>query len=191
MHVIPASTRLLALAWIGVLACGPGAGDGSEAADAPPIAGMYEVSGSTIAIGSGEKRTISGKIILAEEDGEYTATFNLTTMFPVGGEAFPAEVIGKGEGTIQGRELTGTAETQLVIATVPGVDTAFAYVPRTVTTRLESTSKTTIAADGTVAIQIENQPAEGEDYQPTRTTLRGHRVSTAGVGGPDAGAEVD
>ena len=145
MHVVPASTRLLALVWIGVLACGPGAGDGSEAAPAAPaapIAGMYEVSGSTIAIGSGEKRTLSGKIILAEQEGKYTATFNLTTMFPVGGEALPAKVIGKGEGTIQGRELTGTAETQLVITTVPGVDTAFAYIPRTVTTRLVSTSTT-------------------------------------------------
>ncbi len=191
MHVVLASTRLLALVWIGVLACGPGAGDDSEAAHAAPIAGMYEVSGSTIAIGSGEKRTISGKIILAEQEGEYTATFNLTTMFPVGGEAFPAEVIGKGEGTIQGRELTGTAETQLVITTVPGMDTAFAYIPRTVTTRLVSTSTTTIAADGTVAIQIENQPAEGEDYPPTRTTLRGHRVSTAGIGGREGVVGVD
>ena len=191
MHIVPAALRLLALALIGVLACGPGAGDGSEAANAAPIAGMYEVTGSTIAIGSGEKRTLSGKIILAEHEGEYTATFNLTTMFPVGGEALPAEVIGKGEGTIRGRELTGTAETQLVITTVPGVDTAFAYVPRMVTTRIVSTSTTTIAADGSVAIQIENQPAAGEQYQPTRTTLRGHRVSAAGIGGSDAVADVD
>jgi hypothetical protein len=191
MHVVPAAMRLLALAWVGVLACGPGAGDGSEAANAAPIAGMYQVSGSTIVIGSSDKRTLSGKIILAEQEGQYTATFNLTTTFPVGGDALPAKVIGKGEGTIQGRELTGTAETQLVIATVPGVDTAFAYVPRTVTTRIVSTSTTTIAADGSVAIQIENQPAAGEQYQPTRTTLRGHRVSTAGVGGSNPVADVD
>jgi len=71
---------------------------------------------------------------------------------------------------------------------VPGVDPAFAFVPRAVTKRLVSKSLTTIAADGTVMIKIENSPAEGEQYAPTITTLRGHRTSTAGFGDPSTPA---
>jgi hypothetical protein len=182
-HLVP---RLALLSLLG-LACGPGAEDGAggaEPAEAPavPIAGMYEVSGVTVTAATGDERAISGSVILAEDGARYTATFNLTTTYPGAEEALPAEVIGKGEGTIDGRTLLGTAQTQLVMATVPGVDPGFAYIPRLVSTRIVSDSVTTIARDGTVHIEIENSPAEGEDYASTRTTLRGRRVSAAGVG---------
>jgi hypothetical protein len=166
-------------------ACGPATEVGPEgeaAAQVAPISGRYEVSGLTIATQTGEKRDIAGKIVLAEDGDTYTASFSLTTLYPVGPEALPAEVIGSGTGTIEGRKLEGTAATQLVIAMIPGVDPAFAYVPRTVTKRLVSTSVGTIAADGSMTIEIENQPAEGEEYVPTRTTLQGRRVSAAGIG---------
>ena len=97
--------------------------------------------------------------------------------------ALPAQVIGKGEGTIEDRTLRGIAQTQLVMATVPGVDPGFAFIRPQVSTRLISTTLATIAADGNLSIAIENQPAEGEDYAPTRTTLRGSRVSAFGAGG--------
>jgi hypothetical protein len=48
-------------------------------------------------------------------------------------------------------------------------------------TRIMSNSVTTIATDGTISIQIDNRPAPGQDYTETRTTLRGMRVSGAGV----------
>lgn len=155
--------------------CG-GASDEAVEIEATPIAGQYEVSGTTIVTATGSQREITGTVILAEEGERYTATFHLTTVFDGASGVMPAEVIGKGSGTINGRELRGTAETQLVISTVPGIDPAFAFIPRTTSTRLQSNSVTSIAADGTVAIQIENAPAEGEDYAPTRTTLRGKRI---------------
>jgi hypothetical protein len=178
---------LVILVWAASLwgACGPDAEPGAEgeaAAPPSPISGMYEVSGVTVVSQTGDKREISGKIILAEDGDAYTATYSLMTLYPVGGENLPAEVIGKGEGTIDGRRLEGTAATQLVIAMVPGVDPGFAFVPRTVTKRLVSNSVTTIAADGMAMIKIENQPAEGEQYAPTITTLRGHRTSAAAIG---------
>ena len=89
-------------------------------------------------------------------------------------------MIGKGEGQVEGRTLKGTAHTQLVMATVPGVDPGFAFIPRLVSTRIRSNTVATVAADGTVTIEIENQPESGEQYAPTRTTLRGTRVSAAG-----------
>ena len=86
-------------------------------------------------------------------------------------------------GTVKGRKLSGTAETQLVMATVPGIDPGFAYVPRMVSTRITSTSIATVEPDGTVSIEIKSQPVPGAEYAPTRTTLHGSRVSAAGVGG--------
>ena len=168
---------LLALA----LACGSGSDPpAGEAIEAVPISGLYEVRGVTMAVESGHKREIAGTIILAEDGGRYTSTFDLSTTYPGAEEALPAEVIGKGSGTVDGRTLRGIAETQLVMATVPGVDPGFAFIPRMVSTRIKSTTVATVAADGTVNIQIENNPAASERYSPTRTTLAGTRVSAAG-----------
>lgn len=151
--------------------------------EAKPIAGQYEVSGTTIETATGSKREIAGTVILAEDGDRYTATFHLNTRFEGASGIMPAEVIGQGSGRIEGRELHGKAETQLVISTVPGIDPAFAFIPRTTSTRLVSNSVTSIAADGSVVIQIENEPAKGEDYAPSRTTLRGARVGASLVGG--------
>ncbi len=170
-----------------VAACDSDPEPGSVDAAPPmaPIAGLYEVSGVTLATRTGDEREISGTIILAEEGDRYVATFNLTTFYPVGAEALRAEVIGKGEGSIDGRTLIGTASTQLVVASVPGVDSAFAYIPRTVTTRIQSTAVTEVAPDGGVIVEIENEPAPGEQYEPTRTTLTGRRVSAARIAESD------
>ena len=101
---------LVILVWAASLwgACGPEAEPGAEgeaAVPPAPISGMYEVSGGTVATQTGDKREISGKIILAQDGDAYTATYSLATLYPVGAEKLPAEVIGKGEGTIDGRKL--------------------------------------------------------------------------------------
>jgi hypothetical protein len=176
--------------WIAVVllfsACGSGeSGDAEEAVEALPIAGMYEVTGVTVARESGHKREIAGTVILATKGDTYTATFDLNTTYPGADQALPAEVIGKGEGAIKGRTLRGRAETQLVMATVPGIDPGFAYVPRMVSTRIASNTTATVTADGNVSIEIENEAAQGSEYPPTRTTLHGSRVSSAGLGGDD------
>jgi hypothetical protein len=145
-----------------------------------PISGMYRVEGATVDKATGEKRDIRGTVILAVEGDRYTATFHLETKFPAPGEdPVSAEVIGKGEGRVEGRTLTGTAHTQVVLAGVPGVDPNFAFIPRHVSTRLISDSVTTIARDGSVVIQTDSRGEPGEEYSPTRTTLRGKRVASA------------
>ncbi len=62
------------------------------------------------------------------------------------------------------------------MASVPGIDSGFAFVPRYVGPRIVSTAKGERQSDGTLLIEIESNPAEGESYLPTRTTLRGTRV---------------
>lgn len=176
------STQAVFLAGI-LFALGCGAGEEDppgEPIQALPISGRYEVRGVTVAVESGHKREIAGTVILAAEGDTYISTFDLTTTYPGAEEALPAEVIGKGEGSVKGRTLTGTAQTQLVMATVPGVDPGFAFIPRMVSTRIHSSTTATVAADGTVTVQIESNPAAGERYAPTRTTLRGSRISAAG-----------
>ena len=188
------SSVSLAAALVAALACG-----GEEKREAAveaqgeevPIPGMYRVEGATVDKASGERRDISGTVILAVEGDEYTATFHLATTFPGSGtEPIAAEVIGKGEGRVEGRKLTGTAHTQVVVASVPGVDPNFAFIPRQVSTRLISDSVTTIARDGSVVIQTESRGEEGENYAPTKTTLKGQRIAaaplqkSAGAGAP-------
>ncbi len=143
----------------------------------PSLAGIYQIEGVTVDKRTGAEREISGTIVLAQEAHYYTTTFSLKTTYPSADGTADADVIGSGKGTIDGDKLRGTAETQLVMATVPGVDTQFAFIPRIVGPRIVSTSVGSISDDGTLVIEIENRPAEGETYRPTRTTLKGTRIS--------------
>src|SRR5262247_3473787 len=168
------SIALLAVGVAALFACSGAEerkGAVEEVGEEVPIPGMYKVEGATVDKASGERRDISGTVILAIEGDSYTATFHLATTFPGSGtDPIAAEVIGKGEGRVEGRTLTGTAHTQLVVASVPGVDPNFAFIPRQVSTRLISDSVTTIGRDGTVSIQTDSQGEEGEENSPTRTT---------------------
>ncbi len=170
---------------LALVACGaesPPPADVAAAIDPVPISGLYDVKGITRAVnGPGEGRRISGTVTLREDAGRYTATFKLDTTFPGAEEPVQADVIGSGEGTVDGRTLRGTTKTQLVISTVPGVDTEFAFIPRMVGARIVSTSVTVIEPDGTVVIELENRPEEGDEYVPTKTLLTGHRVADSAL----------
>jgi len=48
-------------------------------------------------------------------------------------------------------------------------------MPRQVSARIRSTSRAEIGADGTIEIEIDNDPAEGDAYRPTHTVLKGRR----------------
>lgn len=183
---------LLSVSLASVAACGapepPEVAAEVEQGEEVPIPGLYRVEGSTVDKATGERRKIGGTVILAVDGDEYTATFHLETTFPgTGADPVAAEVIGKGEGKVDGRHLTGVAHTQLVVATVPGVDPSFAFIPRHVSTRLISDSVTTIARNGAVKIQTDSRGEAGEDYSPTRTTLRGSRIASTPLEKP-AGA---
>jgi hypothetical protein len=169
-----------------VSGCGAEPGEPPDvAAPVPPspIAGVYDVKGVTRPLrGAGEERRIAGTVILKQTGDAYSATFELDTTFPGVSDPVQADVIGKGEGSIEGRTLRGTTHTQLVVSTVPGIDTGFAFVPRIVGARIVSTSVTEIHPDGSVVIELENQPEEGEeDYRPTHTRLTGRRVGDSGA----------
>ena len=127
-----AAILLLGLAPVG---CGNG-NDTESAVPTVPVAGLYRVSGTTMDADTGaNEREITGTIVIRTEGERYTATFELSTPFPGLGVEHTAAVIGKGEGSVTGRDLDGTADTQIVTSVVPGVDAGFAFIPRSLSTR--------------------------------------------------------
>ena len=133
--MISKALPLVGLTSLILIACGPepdvAAPPPAQAEqEIPSIAGTYRVTGFTVEKETGKQREISGTVIMSQEGDHYTSTFNLTTLFPTPDGDLQSDVIGKGEGTIEGRILRGTATTQIVMAQVPGVDAQFAFIPR-------------------------------------------------------------
>ena len=160
------------------LACDQQADVASSPPSAPAdIGGTYEVKGVTVETESGSERKISGTIVLTQDGDSFTSSVSLDTRYPSEGGSLDAEVIGTGEGRINGSKLEGSTDVQLVLATVAGVDTQFAFIPRIVGPRISSSFTGEVAEDGSTELKIENRAVEGETYSPTRTTLRGVRVS--------------
>ena len=152
----------------------------NEEVDPAAFAGIYRVSGRTVEKQSGQGREIEGTIIFDVDDAGYTASFELTTLFPTEGGPVEAQIVGTGAGEVVGAELHGTAETQIILAQVPGVDANFAFLPRTYGPRIRSASVTRLNADGSLTIDIETEGAEGETgYRGTRTSVTGHRDENA------------
>jgi hypothetical protein len=110
------------------LRAGFGAKDGTEvrsapAAVQPDFSYADRVSGKTIEKGTTNSRPLDATIILVREGDAYTATFDLQTELPtLQGPSACAQVVGKGDGMVKGAGLEGTATTQIVWATLPGVD---------------------------------------------------------------------
>lgn len=149
----------------------------SGAAAADPWSGTYDVTGLTVDQRTGDTRVIRGHVVLTRKGEGWAAAAELETEYPSHGGPVRADVIGRGDGVARGGGLVGTAHTQLVIQTVPGVDTQFAFIPRTVGPRLVSDWTARLEREGALAVELTNRGEEGEEYSPTRTTLRGRRVA--------------
>jgi hypothetical protein len=179
-------TWLLAASTSLLLACGEVEKPAVSAAPpvAPePLSGLYEVSGVTVDKATGAERAVAGTVIVDVEGAAYTTTFDLATHLQVGGRAQRADLVGQGSGRVDDRTLEGTAETQLIVALVPGVDPGFGLLPRHATAQIVNRSVAVIAPDGAVQIEIDSEATPGTDYAPTHTKLRGRRVAAKGVEG--------
>jgi len=142
-----------------------------------PVSGRYDVKGYSVPEGSHEKRKISGTVMLAVEEGRYTATYDLMTSYRGTEGLMGAKVIGTGEGRVHGSRLVGNAETQAVVSMVPGLSPQFAYAPRFAVKRVLSDSEARILADGRVEFTIVRaQEEEGRHFASSRIRLKGARV---------------
>jgi hypothetical protein len=167
--------RCVARVLCGALLLAAAPSDAEEKAD--PFSGTYDVKGITVDQRSGDQRVIQGHVVLTKRKDVWAAAAELETDFPTHGGPVRTDVIGTGEGRLEGSVLKGSAQTQLVIQTVPGVDTDFAFIPRAVGPRVVSSWSARLERDGTLVVELSNQGAEGEAYSPSRTTLKGVRVA--------------
>ena len=174
-------SSLLCLASLALLAL-PVAADDLESAEVSPLTGTWQVEGVTVEVESGQRRRITGTVVFQEKDGSHTASFALQTRYPTPDGPLPADLIGNADVSFQGRKLTGRTETQLVMATVPGVDVDFAFVPRFVGPRIASRSHGEIGRDGSLVLEVESEALPGERYSATRTKLRGQRIPDVATG---------
>jgi len=143
------------------------------------FSGHYHMKGLTVQKASGVTRELRGTIILVQQGDSYTSTFDLQTKFPTVNGAVHAQVIGKGEGKVEGRRATGTAQTQILLAEAPGVDPGFAMLQPTAGPRIVSDSVAKLGEDGTLSIEIDSRAAPGQEYAATHTTLKGERMHAA------------
>jgi len=150
----------------------------SRAPEPSAFSGTYRVSGRTIEQQSHRGRDIDGTVVISQQGEGYTASFKLTTLFPTVDGPTEAQVVGTGSGSLQGDELRGVADTQIILAQVPGVNADFGFLPRRYGPRIRSQSVSRIDESGSITIEIENEAAEGSTYGGTRTTLRGARIAT-------------
>jgi hypothetical protein len=148
----------------------------------PDLSGLFEVSGYTTVRQSGDRRRITGTVIIARSpegaSDPWTATFDLDTEFPTPGGPVHADVIGAASARTAGRGLAGKAETRILMASVPGLDPAFPWIPGRLGPRIVSSFEMEPEPSGTrYRIEIESQAAPGERYEATRTSLRAQRAA--------------
>jgi hypothetical protein len=154
------------------------------------FAGLFEVTGDTTVRRSGQQRRIEGRVIIARSaEGvaePYTATFDLETEFATPEGPIQADVIGSARAHPEPTGLTGTAETRILMASIPGLDPTFPWIPGRLGPRVLSKFTMTVGdAPDRFEIAIESEPAPGESYEPTRTRLRATRRAS----GPPPAAE--
>jgi hypothetical protein len=155
------------------------------------LSGTYSVEGITTPEGADAGRPIAGTLILVEQpNGAYTSSFHLRSSYPGPDGNVETEVIGQGQGLVEGRSLVGTADTQILTAAFPGIDAKFPFLARQYGPRVVSTTQAEFKADGSVTIEIQTHAAEGQDYVPTTTRMVGERSRPRGLAGfPAVGAE--
>lgn len=152
---------------------------GRDALAPGAASGHYHVSGETVDRATGARRAISGSITVHHSGDTYSATFELHSVLP-GAHVPPVEarVVGNGTGKVTGRTLRGKADTQMLTG-LPGSDPRSVSAPSRLSARIRSRSVAEIAPDGSISIEIENEPASGDAYQPTHTVLKGERIRPA------------
>jgi hypothetical protein len=172
------------------VACGATDPPGGAVAGKPESAawdGLFEVSGYTTVRRSGQQRRIEGRVIIARSPAgiadPYTATFDLETEFATPEGPIQADVIGSARARPEPKGLAGTAETRILMASIPGLDPTFPWIPGRLGPRVLSKFTMQPGEDAErFEIEIETEAAPGESYEPTRTTLRARRAAT--VPGP-------
>ena len=137
--------------------------------------GFYEAKGVTTVKSTGSRRRLKGTFIVthAPEGEGYDIRFSFKTQMSTPGGPQRADLIGTGEARVVDAKVVGSAETQLLLASVPGVDPQFAFIPGQLGPRIEQTFVMSATdEEGEFKSEIESEAVSGNEYPATRTTLR-------------------
>jgi hypothetical protein len=149
-----------------------------EAAATPYVGGRYQVHGTITIQDTGERRAIGGMWIIDQQGDEYRSTYSLVTRIRnVDGDLVRADVIGRGEGRVQAGRFDGTAESQLILASVGGAYGATPYLPRRYGPILRQATRGTIGEEGELRVELDYEPVEGGPRERSHVVLRGQLVS--------------
>ena len=160
----------------------------TSGAEDRPQEGLYEVDGVTTVTATGDRRTILGKFVLSRlEDGAYATTFNFQTALPIPDGQRQVDITGSGDGRLEEGQLRGRAESQWLMAALPGLDPRFAFIPGKLGPRIVSSfvmAPTRNPDQFNIEIRSEGIAGDaGQGYAPTTTVLRATRVGDTPMGG--------
>ncbi len=160
------------------LGCGfsnPGSFDEKAPVDGPksPL-GVFRVHGSVVDEKTGQSQPTHGFVSIRLRDGGWVSGYELETSFEREDGALAAELVGTGAGSLHGNPLHGTASTQLVMATIPGVSPKFALIPRSVGPRVAARTTLWMGDDGSIALEFAS--SEDAEHPSPLVFLTGHRV---------------
>ncbi len=149
-------------------------------AETPDLAGIYELKGETTVEGSPDRLSISGKLII-RQNGVNCTTVVEAAMRRTTGESGPvsAALLGSGEFTIAGADLTGTAELQSLVSEVPELDVAVPFAPRRAGPVLDATVAGKLIKDGVIEMRI-HSTLTGEGFtlpEGRKTVVTATRVA--------------
>ncbi len=166
-----------------VSGCGPAGTEGGRdvaargsmsLVDAAAASGVYEVRGVTVQSLTGRQRAIAGVLNLGVEGERYRVSFELDTTAPEVGSEASVRVRGDGRGFIVGRIFSGTTEQWMSLKGPAAARDR--PLPPGVGLKLVSSSQASFDDAGVFQILLQNQPAPGQRYTPSITTLAGRRV---------------
>lgn len=158
-------------------------GASSEARATEPLpeslAGYYRARGVTTEPATDRRRPIQGTLLVtAATGGGYDLRFSFQTKMTTPGGTQRADLLGTGEARVEAQALVGDAETQMILASIPGVDPQFAFIPGYLGPRIRSHFRMD-PTDESERFQadIETRAAPGYEYLETRTRLELERIS--------------
>jgi hypothetical protein len=155
-----------------------------RAADAPDVSaaeprfigGRYAVQGTITVKDTGEKRAIGGTLILDQRGPEFRTTYQLRTRVRTEEGVVRADVIGRGDGRVDGDRIEGIAESQLITASIGGAHGATPYLPRRIGPILRQHARGSIDEHGVIKLELDYTPVEGGPTETSHVVLYGERV---------------
>ena len=145
------------------------------------LEGYYRAQGITVERAAGIKRRLAGVLIVSparDGAGGFALRFNFKTQISTPDGGVQADLIGTGDGRVEGGELRGHTETQVIWAAIPGIDPQFAFIPGRLGPRIRSTFSMRPGDEAEeFRAEVETVAAPGFEYAATRTTMRLERIS--------------